>query len=165
MNYVGGISGQGDVFYSYNQGNVQGTSYIGGLIGQGGVHTSYNMGNVTGIDMCIGGLSGEVYGPYSETLDNSYNVGTVTVSDTALYYGGVIGDLNNKISNTFTNGSLIACGVITGNGGPIANCESAVKTDAEMQTQEFADLLNTDNDTPFWIWDASTNNGYPTLSY
>ena len=65
--YVGGIAGEGGVFFSFAMGTVRGEEYVGGVVGRGKMYYSYAANVVQG-DSSVGGLVGDA----KDSIVNSY---------------------------------------------------------------------------------------------
>jgi len=106
---VGGITSKGNVYNSFNSGNISCTGvseYIkaAGITGSAGIVShSYNTGNVTAINRSKSGrvYAGGIFGGDNDrmkigTISNSYNTGTiVAASNYESYAGGIAGLLNS----------------------------------------------------------------------
>lgn len=168
-----------------------GYMFVGGVVGEVNyIESSYNNGDLNvEINRCnqcrIGGVSGLVY----KGVSYSYNTGNITVDCDNSYSGGIVGDITKY--QTFNDVSINSCynaGNIeaTNVGGIIAktdyeNCVISVnncyyidtiesindygipKSEMEMKTQEFVDLLN--NGGNVYAMDLlNVNNGFPVFS-
>lgn len=153
--YSGGIIGHSNlsinITNSYNMGNVSGDYYSGGIIGYSSstvITNSYNIGDISG-NSYSGGIVG--YSALTVNISNSYNTGSVSGST---YSGGIVGYGSGQILNCYYRND---CGGNNNYGGsPISS--------ANMQTQEFVDILN--DGTCTYEMDAvpNINQGYPTLT-
>nr|AGS52201.1 large exoproteins involved in heme utilization or adhesion [uncultured bacterium contig00052] len=173
--YVGGLVGvnaSGTISNSYATGNASVTSVstseidvggVGGLVGanaSGTISNSYATGNASGTsvstsEIYVGGLVGNFYGGSNSTIKNSYATGNVS-GTVASYnrFGGLVGRDGGTISNSFYNSETSGQNDV--NGIP--------KTTAEMQSVEFADILNLVAkvlSVNSWIYSSGN---YPTLS-
>ena len=165
--------------------------FAGGVSGKANyIESSYNNGDlnieIANCNQCrIGGVGGVVL----RDISYSYNTGNVTVNCENSYSGGIIGDITTNqtvndvsISSCYNAGNIEATNV----GGIIAktdyensiisvnNCyyintiESindygVPKSESEMKTQEFVDLLN--NGGNVYAMDLlNVNNGFPVFS-
>lgn len=165
---------------SYSTARVSGNYYSGGLVGsmyKTTVENSYSSGSVSTVDSVAGGLvalmssgvirqsyaTGSVSGKYyvgglvalvndnpESIIENSYSSGSVSAFGIG---GGLVGDLRDKIKNSYSSGSVVSkqsrvdrLGVLAGDyssGGTISNSfgksQSGVsdrrgqKTDAELK--------------------------------
>ena len=165
--------------------------FAGGVSGKANyIESSYNNGDlnieIANCNQCrIGGVSGLVL----RDISYSYNTGNVTVNCENSYSGGIIGDITTNqtvndvsISSCYNAGNIEATNV----GGIIAktdyensiisvnNCYyintigsindyGIPKSEMEMKTQEFVDLLN--NGGNVYAMDLlNVNNGFPVFS-
>lgn len=118
-NDVGGLLGYLDyedhvIQDSYATGNVQGTgSYVGGLVGEmyGSVINSYATGSVSTNGDSVGGLVGlqYSYGP-SSGIFTSYATGLVSVSGVNQRIGGLVGQIEGTVSQSYATGNVQATG-------------------------------------------------------
>ena len=132
---VGGVAGENygssaKVEYSYNTGSVSGTFVIvGGIAGGnfgGTVTDSYNTGTVSG-HCDVGGVVGRNAGT-GTVVKYSYNTGSVKGTGTSSScVGGVVGDNNGTVSNSYNTGSVSGSSCIggvagdNGHGGTVSN--------------------------------------------
>ena len=171
--YAGGIIGsmnQGTSINVYNLGEVYApnATYVGGVAGyyEGSVSNALNLGDVTGSGY-VGGITGYAM----KFIKNSYNAGTITGTSDV---GTVIGWAN---SGANSSEKIYYLSSLTGNAlgtfaGPSADQEELTgkmvsKTEAEMKSQTFVDLLNTNKSgidgAVNWKLDSKT--GYPVLDF
>ncbi len=163
-----------------NKGHVLGTKYVAGIVGEGQCVTIENSTNVAQVE-------GEIYvagiGGYAErvTGNSIYNVGSVFGSG---YVGGIFGNQKEGItSSAYSTGKVDGdslVGLMIGynynttmadyyylkqgeqepfglnDGGGVATS----KTESEMKSDEFAELLGED-----FSYDPEVNNGYPILKW
>lgn len=165
--------------------------YAGGVAGGAySIEECYNTGDlIVEISSCnkckIGGVSGTV----SNVLSNSYNIGNIIVNCENSYAGGIVGDIYEK-NNPLNDISINSCYNVgnieaTNIGGIIANTNyenitinvdncyyintitsinayGTTKSDNEMKSQNFVDLLNANGD--FYAMDVlNANKGYPVF--
>lgn len=171
---VGGIVGctVNKISKSYNIGKIYASGkkmYIGGIIGAMDGTTSkcencYNTGDITGSGSEIL-RQGGIIGTNAGNVSNCYSIGKIVNETTepeaettiGLAIGNIIGF--NKICSMIyclKQEQLPAIGNTTIE-------ENIIKTESEMKTEEFLELLNT-NQTPLvWELNPSKNNGYPNL--
>ena len=140
---------------------------IGGVVGvnetKGTIENSYNVGNVTEPysenkhNTCIGGVSGLNNG----NIKNVYSVGTIkseNAGNGTVKIGGALGSKAKVGVNTgiyYLENSYDKSNVT-------AFSEETAKTKDEMQSNEFLELLNIDEE--IWVKDANNINfGYPIL--
>ena len=125
---VGGVAGENygssaKVEYSYNTGSVSGTFVIvGGIAGGnfgGTVTDSYNTGTVSG-HCDVGGVVGRNAGT-GTVVKYSYNTGSVKGTGTSSScVGGVAGDNNGTVSNSYNAGNMSGSNKVGGGVGD--NC-------------------------------------------
>ena len=173
---VGGIcySSGGYIQNSYNMGNIYGNSvdhmYVGGIVATTTessviIENCYNTGSISGkaFLLKLGGIVGNSIS--RNKINNCYNVGKVNgegIESLAkgflvgeCYYTGVVTNSYYKKSNE---------NEITGIGNE-TDLENMPKTEQEMKSNEFINLLN-QNSTNIWKEDANNiNNGYPILNW
>lgn len=174
--YVGGIVAwnESTIEECYNEGNIIANGgycpRIGGLIGtdyadvESIIKNCYNSGDITIIEPATytkaGGIMGEVRSPKT-TVINFYNTGTITgVGSGYLRIGAFVGECKNTVSvqNSYYLDS--SCKVMYSLTAPTI-IDSSVKTEQEMKSDEFLNLLNVDS-----VWEKDTNNknkGFPIL--
>ena len=185
--YVGGISGnEGNVFYSYNAGEIHGASYIGGIVGYTSkeVNNVYNIGDIIqkgDNKSYIGGIAGYLS---SKGTENAYNTGKISTGNNASNVGGILGLGYENITNTYNLGKIEAEGQYIGS---IVGAEygensdnyylketfdkgigkvSDTKTDnsnIKDTEQEIKTIMNS-NLATLEGW-KEVNNGYPILSW
>ena len=174
--FAGGLVGYnagGTITNCYSTANVTGiASSVGGLVGSGGTITnSYATGNVTGSGGGIGGLVGS-----GGTITNCYATGNVTGSGSVGGLGGSGGTITNSYATGDVTGSGSYVGGLAGNGtiingyydretsGQSDEGKGTPKHTAEMQSREFAELLNAGafaSSVNEWVY---SQGNYPTLS-
>ena len=165
--------------------------FVGAISGEASaIEECYNTGDLNiDISSCnnckIGGVSGLIF----DELSHSYNTGDIMVNCENSYTGGITGDItenNNPLNDIFINSCYNAGNINATNiGGIIAktdyenittnidNCYyintiasindyGTAKSNIEMKTQEFVDLLNANGD--FYAMDImNVNKGYPVF--
>jgi len=132
---IGGVSGVvssgSDIVKCINQGTVKGINIVGGITGQTGNNTKHigcsNEGEVQASGkVCAGGIAGNIGS--GSSVENSYNTGSIIVTDAPVIVTGVGGITGiNGSSNSFVKnsysvgyvkvtgvGSAVAVGGITG---------------------------------------------------
>lgn len=173
---VGGIcySSGGYIQNSYNMGNIYGNSvdhmYVGGIVATTTessviIENCYNTGSISGeaFLLKLGGIVGNSIS--SNKINNCYNVGKVNgegIESLAkgflvgeCYYTGVVTNSYYKKSNENEIAGI----------GNETDLENMPKTEQEMKSNEFINLLN-QNSTNIWKEDANNiNNGYPILNW
>ena len=141
--------------------NFVGAAGAGGIVGiamdTAFINSCYNAGAVTGTAMMASvaaGIVGATLQQNEVSIWNCYNVGTVN----AITKGGIFGMIS-PINPTKgeTSVDVLNCYYLNTCGGTTNYGIS--KTSAEMQTEEFKDLMNSLG-YPF-VMDDGTNNGYP----
>ncbi len=180
---VGGVSGQnyngGKIENCYNTGTIIGNNDVGGVCGgnisRGTIVGCYNTGKIVGADYDVGGVCGandrsSIRGCYNtgsvsgkqvvggvvgtnpdSTITGCYNIGTVSGTGQV---GGVSGDIQGSIDNSYYLDSCAAAGTNLD-----CSYDGIPKTAAQMKTQEFTALLNT-NGGSFVFY-----GGYPSLNW
>lgn len=142
-------------------GNFMGAAGAGGIVGialgAAYIGDCYNAGNITGNAMMLSVAAGIVGATLQEnevSIWNCYNVGTVN----AITKGGIFGMISpiNPTKNE-TSLEVLNCYYLNTCGGTTNYGVS--KTFAEMQTEEFKDLMNSISYA--FVMDNGTNNGYP----
>lgn len=172
--YPGGIAGytEGNIRNCYNTGNIKTnggySTRAGGIAGTVRaslfIEDCYNIGNLTVESPAVytkaGGIAGEINTSGAVNIKNCYNIGNIGGVGTGyLKIGGLIGECKNVV--TLTNSYYLdtACSKMYSNAEPtIVNSSS--KTELEMKTSEFLELINSNNS---WQIDTNINNGYPSL--
>ena len=176
-NFLGGIcgatGGSATVENSFNLGNISyngsiDTLSIGGIVGVLDYGTSINncfntgevfsekINNILSIGGCIGNSR------KNANISNCYNIGKVSGSTNEnIYIGCVIGKVENSILNNLYYKEFME---ITGFGSQI-DIEGMKKTDEEMKSNSFIELLNKDNFEAFKQDTQNINQGYPILSW
>ncbi len=185
----GGIVGRQpyQVRKCYNIGEIHGYC-VGGIVGVGPaeIEECYNEGLVFGT--YSGGILGSIL-QGKGTINNCYNVGSVTSDGTAFgsasagpVAGGIAGFMfrgNSTITNCYNVGVVSStqdAGCILGYGGDVVlennyyinTCDSGGEGEAQtvefMQSQAFVDLLNSGNTETIWRFDENhINGGFPIL--
>ena len=188
-NAVAGIVGFADdnviIEKCKNSANIEkGAGIVGCAMGNGiKIVDCINTGNISGGDRAAAGILG---GESAEII-NCYNLGTIGKSNGT---GGIVGWISGKVENCYNAGEIEECeysGAIIGRNIHIVsahNCyyldngikngiqgiedvsgQTERKTEYEMKSKQFADLLNEgrtklDKETSEWIY---INNEYPTF--
>lgn len=138
---------------------------------------------------CIVGVEGGICGRNSGNIQNCYNLGNLGTSGLQERFIGGIADSNSetgKISNCYSTAKIIGAylgGILYENSGNINNCwyikkgnyelqlssstgtaeNSGEKTEEEMKSKTFLDLLNQSQSEQIWKQSSNKNNGYPYL--
>ena len=190
-NQAGGIVGlnASQVVNCHNVGNVTGAFAAGGIVGEGGIliEECFNSGTIEGNESsAAGGIVGKK-GSGTITINNCYNNGAVSAlgGDNGGYFpaaGGLVGLENHcTITNSYNVGE-VSCtnhpGCLIGNamGAPtvenahyLNTCDQSEvgepQSESKMRSQEFVDLLNSQNPEPLWTLDADNfNDGFPIFA-
>ncbi len=154
--YTAGIIGAADcinVISVGNKGDIVGTTYVGGILGHNQhvkTQAFYNTGDIFGTSR-VGGIIG-----YNEegVTSSAYSTGKV-VGDSLV--GLMIGyNYNTTMADYYylEQGEQEPFGL--NNGGGVAT----PKTEKEMKSEEFAELLGED-----FTYDSGLNDGYPMLEW
>ena len=177
-NNVGGIAGSGgssaggEISNCCNLAKVTGVNNVGGILGNTStnytitvyLNNNYNKGEINGVQQ-VGGLIG-FWG--HGTMRNSYNIGKITGTS---YTGDLIGnryfDYTSFDVNNYYLNSELGTFLGTQNNATKVTDETEKhesKTDTEMKTEEFLELLKGENEENPYIRDTQNiNNGYPIL--
>ncbi|MGN1310098.1 MAG: GLUG motif-containing protein, partial [Clostridia bacterium] len=121
----------------------------------------YNMGKVVGDSENVGGIAG-----FNEEgnleIKNCYNIGVLNSSSEMCYIGDILGSATNTflIVNCYFIGTSNYEGV--GKNESEITVDATPKTETEMKTQEFVDLLNAERTPEPWKY---VQNSYPILSW
>ncbi len=169
---VGGIVGFMDGSYggvkdSYNRGNIN-SNYVpnvGGIVGHvSGLGSSdmnkfsncYNTGDISGSSY-VGGIIGKNSGTYSFPVQNCFNLGLLTCSDS--YFGAIGGGFNFNLSNCYYGGKCTSGGCT-----PSSYYKSTL--DSDVKSQEGMNFLRFDF-TNIWKFDTENNgnSGYPVFQW
>lgn len=178
----------GGVENCINRANVSGGQNVGGIVGYvfGGYSTASkyirncaNLGAVAASGNNTGGIAGYVYG--QAALENCYNTGSV--SGGGWRSGGTVAYLNSSyatVQNCYTIGTVTHTGSYSApDANPVfgkkqygsaeniyyldtlgTDSNATAKTEAEMQSSDFAALLGEG-----WLSVPTENNGYPILAF
>ena len=146
---------------SASNSNFMGAAGAGGIVGiamdTAFINHCYNAGTVTGSALMLSvaaGIVGATLQQNEVSIWNCYNVGTVN----AITKGGIFGMVSPiNPSKGETSLDVLNCYYLNTCGGTTNYGTS--KTTAEMQTEEFKDLLNSLG--VVFVMDNGTNNGYP----
>ena len=157
---VGYAYGSTKILNCYNKGNIKTRMYSGGIVGlyggSGEIVNCYNLGNITSTDS--NGSSG-IVGAFGTggrgKIINCYNTGEVTY--------GIVNDNNQYITNCYYLEGSATKGTSTADEEGIVES----KTLEEMQSKEFAQLLNQnknniESDVSLLDW-TYANKSYPEL--
>ena len=165
---VGGITGtnNGIIKICKNEGDVAtGTNYTwneGGICGanSGSIENCYNLGNLgtKGLqERNIGGIAGG--NGTNATISNCYSIAEIV--------GGSIGGITSRNSGNINNCWYIKKGnydlQLSDSTGTAKN--SGEKTEEEMKSSSFVEILNQGNSEQLWKQSSNRNNGYPYLKW
>ena len=164
---VGGID-SGKVINVYNSGEVIATqtSYVGGITGEcyAELSNAQNTGSVTG-NGYVGGVTGYSTG----TIKNSYNTGSVTGTTNS---GIVLGWTNVTSSENLyylssLSGNAVGTYAVRPDDQPTLEAQIIGKTELEIKSQTFVDLLNTNKSSIDGAvnWKLDSKTGYPILDF
>lgn len=172
---VGGIctsvGGSTIIQNCYNKGQVEAygnerNTYVGGILGWcttgSKINNCYNTGIIYGSSnkICnVGGIAGK---SFSE-IRNSYSIGEVNITGLGTLKAGMIIGINSGSINSIYYQKI---NEIVGIGENSVEVESEIlRTEEEMKSESFVNLLNQDN-ADAWKQDTENkNNGYPILSW
>ncbi|SHL02410.1 major paralogous domain-containing protein [Fibrobacter sp. UWOV1] len=166
---AGGIAGSnsGEIRKCLNSATIGGNGNGGGIVGEnsGLIDYVYNKGLVTcGDGTNSGGLVALNSGT-NAVLKNSFNLAIVECKNSGAKSGGALVMLNKnsgKIINTYYDATVLTgLSAVKDNSATITNVSGKYTTD--MQTDQFAWILNTSNGTEenSGVWTRGTD-GYPT---
>lgn len=174
VNQVGGIVGtvwdKTSITKTYAKGTVSGQYIIGGFAGystmafqpnrNNEISDSYTRSNVNASAERVGGFYG---GPESNAVTtNVYSTGTVNDVFASGGFGGfVMQTVAQNVYYDYTITPKDAFGMLMG--PPVAGVNGW--TSKQMKTQNLATSLNAGRSTAVWYFDASKNDGYPTLDF
>lgn len=166
--------------------------FVGGIVGGASViEECYNTGDLTvEISNCnnckIGGVSGLII----NEISHCYNTGNIMVNCENSFAGGIVGDMNediNPLNDIFINSCYNAGNIEATNiGGIIAKTDYEIitinvdncyyintivsinnygspKSESEMKTQDFVNMLNVNGDF-YAMDDMYVNHGYPIFA-
>lgn len=146
---------------SASNSNFMGAAGAGGIVGiamdTAFINHCYNAGSVTGSALMLSvaaGIVGATLQQNEVSIWNCYNVGTVSANTKGGIFG-MVSPINPSKGETSLD--VLNCYYLNTCGGTTNYGTS--KTSAEMQTEEFKDLMN-----PLgvvFVMDNGTNNGYP----
>lgn len=162
----GEVIGTGDLITAGGN-HIYGGANLGGICGRGideaTIKSCYNLGDIEGVYV-IGGVIGQL-GIEEETdnlenIENCYNTGNTTTKSTTK--GGVIGRINNGNVKGCYYLNITENGIGTGVDVDEAELETQAKTESEMKSSNFINLLNADYSEDLWKEDTSNiNKGFP----
>ncbi|GMO23548.1 MAG: hypothetical protein Ta2B_02770 [Termitinemataceae bacterium] len=159
---VGGILGQGtgNISFSSNNAQINGTKYVGGIAGNmeaanSTLFASYNTGNIGGSGTNTGGLAGSFKGDVTAC----YNTGEVRGYNTST--GGLFGRAESKITACYNTGAVWSaadehvCGLIGTCFGEIIACYNTGNVDSSGKTFGVAWFGTISPTACYWKEDAS----------
>lgn len=158
---VGGIAGNANnsqIINCFNNAEIKGFDTVGGIAGQmsnSTVANSFNKGKIRGT-FRLGGIVGKITAVNEDSenavLDNCYNIGHV---NWGTYSGKIIGftDVSElNITNTYYDREQIPDMGI-GNVQPFVNNDGIIpKTNSELKSNNFADILNSNIKEGYQSW-------------
>ncbi len=174
VNQVGGLVGtvwdNTSITKSYAKGTVTGQYIIGGFAGYSTmafapgrdniITDSYTRSNVNASAERVGGFYG---GPeFNAVTKNVYSTGTVNEVFASGGFAGFVGQtVVENVYYDFTLAPLDPVGMLMG--PPVTGIDAW--SSGQMKTQNLANSLNAGRTTAVWYFDASKNDGYPTLDF
>ena len=173
---IGGISSgnAGEISGCYSKGNIvsKNMNNVGGLIGNNRniLSNCYNLANITSYNTGhVGGLIARAQNnstdEFESIVDSCYNIGNISASNynyLGTFSGGMYtGNITNSYSKT--NSSFETIGMIHAAAGD--TIEVFEKTETEMKSTEFINLLNANTAGAYKQDTSNINNGYPILSW
>ncbi|RLM53518.1 PGF-pre-PGF domain-containing protein [Halobellus sp. Atlit-31R] len=174
-NRVGGLVGEnsgGTITASYATGNVSGSDLLGGLVGfnSGTTTESYATGAVTGESAIAGGLVGQTR--EDGTITESYAIGSVSVSGSGSYAGGLVGDIDNgTVSDSYWDRGTTDQSAATGRGdGTNLTGFGTIGVDGPAAEMTGSDALDSGSmdalNQSVWVTSANSDDiaFYPTLA-
>lgn len=191
---IGGFAselGGSNVENCYNYGNVVVKSAVdvekgfpvGGFSGSfgydGTLKNCYNFGNVdvnsSFENVKIGGFLGEVKGSTDDiaNIENCYTIGNIkTNADKTMIKGSFIGKVENEYDKNYIV-NMDNCYYLKEIGQMVGEIldnlvveNSGNKTETEMKSEDFVQLLNTGNTETIWKQDVNNKNqGFPILYF
>ena len=169
-NDVGGVVGRGDsISNCYNTGTIEGTgNYVGGVVGwaSSDITNCYNTGSVSGNNY-VGGLVGS--GGFDCFVINSFNTGSVKLTNKFSKYVGGIAGQNNLYGSVYYGGN---CTLSVGSVGVGTDWSTKIKLPVEEWAQNKEWYLNSSNWSSSHPWDFENvwaiygemvNEGYPVF--
>lgn len=175
VNQVGGIVGtvwdKTSISKTYAKGTVSGQYIVGGFAGystmafgpnrNNEISDSYTRSNVYASSERVGGFYG---GPESNAVTtNVYSTGTVNSVTASGGFAGFVANMSaSNIYYDFTNAPIDPIGLFL---AAPATYDIKAWTSTQMQSQTLADGLNAGRSTAVWYFDASKNDGFPTLDF
>ena len=183
---VGQASGRTTLVGCANSAAISAGGFTGGIVGLANdlrnsalvIESCYNTGKIHGYNVqsnqYVGGIAGSAYGE----IGNCYNTGEITGETTtgSAYRGAILGYANRETGTGVTNIRSCYAGQIytislggQADSATVAN-DTVAKTDAEMKTKAFVDLLNSYTkpkslvNITFTLPADGENGGFPVVS-
>ena len=156
----GGLVGGGEngkIANCYNRGMVTGTTYAAGIIGFADkdfiVENCYNNGMIYSTGFTPAGVIGYLC---SGRISNCYNAGLFVIDDTPM---GVVGDIDAGVI-------IENCYFLEADGVENEHAGVTSKTNDEMLSVDFLNVLNGTQSPAPWVADVNTvNEGLPILAW
>lgn len=165
-----------EIINSENKGNIKGTRECGGIIGSASgagwdsildtyIYNCYNTGKIQ-TDNIAGGIIGQQGTTAAQNhvyINNSYNLGKTAGKQIGNIIGVILTSTNTDTKTEFTN-VYYSLEPAIGTGSPTSG-EETLKTETEIKSQTFVDLLNSNigTNTNWKKWKLG-NDGYPTFT-
>ena len=165
-----------EIINSENKGNIKGTRECGGIIGSASgagwdsildtyIYNCYNTGKIQ-TDNIAGGIIGQQGTTAAQNhvyINNSYNLGKTVGKQIGNIIGVILTSTNTDTKTEFTN-VYYSLEPAIGTGSPTSG-EETLKTETEIKSQTFVDLLNSNigTNTNWKKWKLG-NDGYPTFT-
>ena len=165
-----------EIINSENKGNIKGTRKCGGIIGSASgagwdsildtyIYNCYNTGKIQ-TDNIAGGIIGQQGTTAAQNhvyINNSYNLGKTAGKQIGNIIGVILTSTNTDTKTEFTN-VYYSLEPAIGTGSPTSG-EETLKTETEIKSQTFVDLLNSNigTNTNWKKWKLG-NDGYPTFT-
>ena len=165
-----------NIINSYNLGTLKGNGKNGGIIGsiagyawnieiKTNISNSYNAGEIELGNICGGliGLQGTSAAKNYLYINNSYDLGKIVGKQTGNIVGVITTDSRTDTKTEFTNVYYPLDPAI--GTGSLTSGEATLKTETEIKSQAFVDLLNSNigTNTDWKKWKLG-NDGYPTFA-
>ena len=155
--FSGVFDGNGKIANCYNRGMVTGTTYAAGIIGFADkdfiVENCYNNGMIYSTGFTPAGVIGYLC---SGRISNCYNAGLFVIDDTPM---GVVGDIDAGVI-------IENCYFLEADGVENEHAGVTSKTNDEMLSVDFLNVLNGTQSPAPWVADVNTvNEGLPILAW
>ena len=164
-----------EIINSENKGNIKGTRECGGIIGSASgagwdsildtyIYNCYNTGKIQ-TDNIAGGIIGQQGTTATQNhvyINNSYNLGKTVGKQTGNIVGIITTASRTDTKTEFTNVYYLLEPAI--GTGSLTSGEATLKTEKEIKSQAFVDLLNSNigTNTDWKKWKLGSD-GYPTF--